>query len=111
MWTVVAIAVVAVAAGVAILLGTVMLARHRASSAADEAALAVASHALAGPAGACAVGDRIARLDGATMRSCTLVDAIATVDVEVVLPAALRHLGAATGQARAGPISAAPGNG
>lgn len=100
------IAVVAIAAGVVMSVGTVMLDRHRAASAADETALAVASIATQGATVACIAGGRIARLDGARLSQCRVADAIATVEVLVPLPGWLARFGSAAGRARAGPASA-----
>lgn len=103
-WIVVAIGLVVAATSVAIGLGGALLARRHAADAADEAALAVAAHALAGPA-ACGYGAAIAGRDGARMGRCELADAIATVEVTVRLPGALARFGTADGRARAGPVS------
>jgi len=105
-WIVAAIAVVAVMTGAVLSVGVVMVDRHRAAAAADEAALAVAAASIDGPPAACAWGTRIARLDGAALRRCDLVDAIATVETRIELPGWLRRFGAAVGRARAGPVSA-----
>jgi secretion/DNA translocation related TadE-like protein len=105
-WMVAAIAIVAMLTGVVLSVGVVMVERHRAATAADEAALAVAAASINGPTAACAWGTRIARLDGAALSRCRLVDAIATVEARIELPGWLRRFGTAVGQARAGPASA-----
>jgi secretion/DNA translocation related TadE-like protein len=105
-WVLVMIAVVATVMAAALALGAVLVARQRAAAAADEMALAVAGHSLAGGTAACLLGGRIARLDGAAVLSCSLTDAIATVRVRVALPGPLRRFGTASGSARAGPASA-----
>jgi secretion/DNA translocation related TadE-like protein len=105
-WMVAVIAVVAMVTGVVLSVGTVMVERHRAAIAADEAALAVAAAALDGATGACARGSQIARLDGAELSRCELADAIAVVETRIELPGWLAQFGSAVGRARAGPSSA-----
>ncbi|KMO79810.1 hypothetical protein MCHUDSM44219_02673 [Mycolicibacterium chubuense] len=89
------------------LVGSVVVARHRASAAADLAALAAAAQLPAGPSAACSAAEAIARSMAATVARCD-VDG---VDVIVVAEAApgfgARWTGAATASARAGPV--APG--
>jgi secretion/DNA translocation related TadE-like protein len=106
LWVLGMICLVAVVTATCVGIGIVTLARHRAATAADEMALAVAGHALEGESAACAIGGHIARRDGATPAGCALHDAIATVRVFVRLPGALRRFGPAMGTARAGPASA-----
>jgi secretion/DNA translocation related TadE-like protein len=108
-WVVTAMAVVAVAAGAAIGDGVAVVARHRAEAAADAAALAVALRATDGSFAACASGAALARANGGQLTSCDLLGAFAQVVVAVRLPGPLAKFGPATGQARAGPASAATG--
>ncbi|MEO7744985.1 MAG: Rv3654c family TadE-like protein, partial [Actinomycetota bacterium] len=91
------------AAGVGGLAG-VVLARHRASAAADLAALAGAD-VLAGraPGDACAAAAGVAAANGARLESCATADLDLLVTARVVPPGALAALGSATGRARAGP--------
>jgi secretion/DNA translocation related TadE-like protein len=105
-WMVAAIAIVAMITGTMLSVGVVMVDRHRAAAAADEAALAVAAASIQGPPAACASGNRIAHLDGAALDRCDLADAIATVEARVALPGWLARFGSAIGRARAGPASA-----
>jgi secretion/DNA translocation related TadE-like protein len=88
----------------AITVGGVRAARHRAYAAADLAALAAASHSADGPHAACGLAARIARGSGGRLRSCVLHGRISEVIVSADLASvpALRHL-AATARARAGP--------
>jgi secretion/DNA translocation related TadE-like protein len=104
-WVVTAMALVAVATVAAIGYGAATFERHRASAAADAAALAIALEAVQGPAVACGDGASLARLDGATVTRCELQGSVADVEVSVHLPGPLGRFGSATGRARAGPAS------
>lgn len=105
------VAVVAVLAMSVGLLGTVVLARHRAESAADLAALAAADLFLdpltPAPGGAggdpCRQARIVAEANGARLVECRgdLASAV-TVRVAVALPGALGPLGPAFAVARAG---------
>ncbi|MET9697110.1 Rv3654c family TadE-like protein [Streptomyces sp. NPDC006529] len=75
---VVATALVAVFGGV-LLLGQAVVARHRAASAADLAALAAAASWTHGPRAACATAIRVAVAQGARMTACTLSGELADV--------------------------------
>jgi secretion/DNA translocation related TadE-like protein len=91
-------------AAMAMTVGGVRAARHRAYAAADLAALAAASHAADGSGSACRLAARIARGSGGRLRRCTLHGRIS----EVVVVSALRDVPAvgrlvATAHARAGP--------
>ncbi|BBX68036.1 hypothetical protein MPSYJ_14970 [Mycolicibacterium psychrotolerans] len=85
------------------MVGSAVVARHRASAAADLAALAAAAQVPAGPQAACAAAESVARAMAATVASCD-VDGL---DVIVVARAApgfgARVAGPATASARAGP--------
>jgi secretion/DNA translocation related TadE-like protein len=105
-WVVIAIAVVAAAAGAASCYGVAILARHRADAAADAVALTVALHAVEGQPAACRAGVGVAGLNAAALTRCTLSGPTARVSVVVRLPGFLSALGPATAQARAGPASA-----
>jgi secretion/DNA translocation related TadE-like protein len=104
-WVVTAMALVAVATVAAIGYGAATFERHRASAAADAAALATALEAVQGPVVACHQGDSLARLDGATVTRCALQGSVADVEVSIRLPGVLARFGSATGRARAGPAS------
>lgn len=82
-------------------LASAVIARHRAQSAADLAALVAAARVPAGEGVACGQADALARAMGATMRQCTLnrLDVI----VVVTVAAGGRMGGQAWASARAGP--------
>jgi secretion/DNA translocation related TadE-like protein len=92
----------------AMTVGGVRAARHRAYAAADLAALAAAAHATGGRPGACRLAAEVARGSGARLRRCALHDRVSEVvvtsDARSVLP--LGRL-TATARARAGPVTAA----
>lgn len=102
---VLAVSMVAVlaAAGVAVR-GLAAVARHRADTAADFAALAAALHAPDGATTACEKARSVATSNGATLASCRLAGAVATVTVSTPL-AAVGSLPRfkAHAEARAGP--------
>ena len=99
--TVAVVGLAAVLVGTASLLttlGVVAVARHRAASAADLAALAGARHLLDGSA--CSVARSVAAAQGAYLVACSAgsdaVSVVAAVDVGL--------LGSARARARAGPV-------
>jgi secretion/DNA translocation related TadE-like protein len=99
------LAVVLLMAGTAVAVTAVGVARARAASAADLAALAAASRVVSGPASACAAARSTARAVGASLTSCRLSGAVVDV-VAVVRPGGLLgEIGTATGRARAGPVA------
>ncbi len=104
--TVVAI-LLAVLGGV-LALGQILIARHRAASAADLAALAGADRALEGPTVACAVAASIAAEHAVQLVECRLAGDVVDVTTAVSLPAGLRAIGPATARARAGPADVSP---
>jgi secretion/DNA translocation related TadE-like protein len=104
-WVLTAMALVAIATVAAVGYGAATLERHRASAAADAAALATALEAVQGPAVACGQGGSLARLDGATVTRCQLQGSVADVEVTIGLPGVLARFGSAVGHARAGPVS------
>jgi secretion/DNA translocation related TadE-like protein len=85
-------------------LGSAVVARHRASAAADLAALAGADRALGRATGsACPAAAAVAAAGGAALTGCTTgVDGSVTVTVAVRLPAPWASLGTAAASARAG---------
>ncbi|MBM7807180.1 secretion/DNA translocation related TadE-like protein [Geodermatophilus bullaregiensis] len=89
----------------AVLVGAAVVARHRAGSAADLAALAAASRAVVGDPAACATAGEVAQANGAALTTCAVGDG-AVVDVTVEVGVRLGPLGTrrATGTARAGPV-------
>lgn len=84
----------------------VMLARHRAESAADLAALAAAQQADAGPPAACARARRLTDRMRVALTGCLIRGWEAYIEVDAPLPADLRRFGVVHAHARAGP---APG--
>lgn len=83
--------------------GAAVVARHRAQTAADLAALAAAVHASEGRDGACEHARRIASANGSRLVSCRVDGLDVTVTTEV-RPAGVAALaGVARGSARAGP--------
>ena len=104
---VVALAGVLAAIGVAaVLVGAAVVGRHRATTAADLAALAAAEHAVRGAPGACAAAGEVAGANGARLTACTVGDG-AVVEVAVAVPVRLGPLGVsrAGARARAGPVA------
>ncbi len=104
---VVALAGVLAAIGVtAVLVGAAVVGRHRATTAADLAALAAAVHAVRGDPGACAAAGEVAGANGARLTACTVGDG-AVVEVAVAVPVRLGPLGVsrAGARARAGPVT------
>jgi secretion/DNA translocation related TadE-like protein len=103
---VLAVSCVVMAAGVvATMAGTAVLLRHRAAVAADAAALAAATRVGTGPTSACSTAGGVARADGASLTSCTLVGSVAEVTVAVHPPEWLAWLPDARLNARAGPAA------
>jgi secretion/DNA translocation related TadE-like protein len=102
-----AVGLVLVAAGlVGAAVGAAHVARHRAQSAADLAALAGAARVIEGPSAACARAADLAAANGAHLTGCELDGLDLTVTVEVT-PAPVTGLDrAATATARAGPVRA-----
>jgi secretion/DNA translocation related TadE-like protein len=86
------------------LVGAAVVARHRAGTAADMAALAAAGRAAVGDPAPCATAAVIARADGAALDGCE-VEAGGVVAVRVRVTVRLGPFGAvpALGRARAGP--------
>jgi secretion/DNA translocation related TadE-like protein len=94
-------------AAMAMTVGGVRAARHRAYAAADLAALAAAAHVRDGPRSACRLAAAIARDSGGRLRWCVIRDRVSEVVVTCdvrTLPAVGRLV--ATARARAGPETA-----
>ncbi|MGY1639609.1 Rv3654c family TadE-like protein [Geodermatophilus sp. SYSU D00703] len=107
---VVALSGVLAAIGMAVVLvGSAVVGRHRATGAADLAALAGAESAVRGRSDVCVVAERVAGANGARLTDCT-VAAGAVVDVAVEVRVRLGPLGtgSATARARAGPVLPQP---
>lgn len=106
LWMVALIGAVWAVADMAMTVGGVRAARHRAYAAADLAALAAAAHAAEGADRACGLAARIARGSGGHLRRCTMQGHI----VDVVVASALHPLPGlgrltAVARARAGPVT------
>jgi secretion/DNA translocation related TadE-like protein len=104
-WVLILSAVLVTIATAAVLLGMGVVARHRAATAADLAALAGASRAVVGDPDPCAMAAEIAAANGAGLTGCELEPgSIVAVEVRVALP--LGRLGThdARARARAGPV-------
>jgi secretion/DNA translocation related TadE-like protein len=84
------------------MLGTVAVARHRAASAADLAALAGARHLRDGTA--CDAAERVARAATAVLEDCR----VGSSDVTVRVGIRVGLLGTARARARAGPAADRP---
>ncbi len=108
MWVLMTCGVVAVIGVAAVLVGAAVVARHRATAAADLAALAGAVRAVEG-ADACGAAARLAVANAAELTACT-ASPEAVVDVSVTVPVRLGRLGGftATARARAGPVAPGP---
>jgi secretion/DNA translocation related TadE-like protein len=104
-WVIALTGVLAAIGVAAVLVGAAVVGRHRASAAADLAALAAAEHAVRGDPAACAAAGEVAGANGARLTACTVGDA-AVVDVAVAVPVRLGPLGVsqAGARARAGPV-------
>lgn len=103
-WVAAVAGVLAVVGGATVLVGAAAVARHRAESAADLAALAAARSAVIGDPAACAVAARVAGRNGARITGCRVLTG-AVVEVTVSVPVRLGGLGRreAIARARAGP--------
>jgi secretion/DNA translocation related TadE-like protein len=88
----------------AVLVGAAVVARHRATAAADLSALAAAGRAVAG-GDACGTAAEIAGANAADLMACGVGEG-SVVDVEVSVTVRLGRLGvfSATAAARAGPV-------
>jgi secretion/DNA translocation related TadE-like protein len=102
-------ALLVLATAAALLPGSAVLARHRAATAADLAALAGAVRVLDGVAVACAAAADIAARNGGSLVRCAVSGD--DVEVEVTRPVVLGGLGSWTAwaKARAGPVDRAVG--
>jgi secretion/DNA translocation related TadE-like protein len=99
----VVLAALLLATAVAVL-GTAVVARHRAAGVADLAALAAADVLLGRTAGdPCAAAASVAAAGGAALARCTPAGQEVVVEVRVDVRGVLAGLGPARGSARAGP--------
>nr|WP_246257737.1 Rv3654c family TadE-like protein [Amycolatopsis anabasis] len=107
-WTAAAIAGLLLVTGLLCWLGSAALARHRASGAADLAALAAAGRARDGVGVACERASWVVWRMGARLISCRLDGPDALVEVECPLSGALNGFAPAAARARAGPVDRSP---
>ncbi|KAA9376289.1 flp pilus-assembly TadE/G-like family protein [Microbispora cellulosiformans] len=105
-WSVTLTAVVWLAAMVVVQVGVARVARHRAQSAADLAALGAARWALAAPGEACARAKVITAANRASLRSCSVSEGVAEVTVAVPFEVPLLGAVTAVASASAGPAGA-----
>jgi len=103
-WAAGAVAVVLVIAVAGMHLGGVLLARHRAESAADLAALAAAGRSVAGQQVACARARELTERMTVELVSCRLEGRDALVETRVRPGGPLARFESATARARAGPV-------
>lgn len=103
-WTVGGIAAVMVVVSGVLLFVSAVVARHRAQSAADLAALAAASWAVAGEGQACGQAGWVTERMGVVLRTCRLDGLDALVEVVAPPTGGLGEFGAAAAKARAGPV-------
>ncbi|WP_231514677.1 Rv3654c family TadE-like protein [Mycobacterium sp. URHB0044] len=89
--------------GAAVVVATAVVARHRAQSAADLAALAAAGRLATGQDAACGWAVSVAEPMGARVTACTVetLDVVVTVEVDAAL--GRWGIGSARAAARAGP--------
>lgn len=103
-WVLAAMSLVLLVGLVAVFVGSACVARHRAESAADLAALAGAARSAAGGTDGCARAAGIAAANGARLSSCLVIGGDVLVTVHVAPVGLPEHLGDARAQARAGPV-------
>ena len=103
-WVLALSGVLAALAMAVVLVGAATVARHRAGTAADLAALAAAGRAVLGEPDGCDRAAQVARANAAALVACS-VDDSAVVEVRVDVPVRLGGLGVhvASARARAGP--------
>jgi secretion/DNA translocation related TadE-like protein len=100
---VVMVALILVACGGAVVVGTAVIARHRAQAAADLAALAAAGRLAAGQEVACGWAAALAQSMHAVVAECVVRDLDVIVTVDVSVPLTRWGTGTARAAARAGP--------
>jgi secretion/DNA translocation related TadE-like protein len=83
--------------------GIAVVARHRAETAADLAALAAASRVAGGHADWCAVAERIAAANGARLSGCRAIGPVVEVEVQAAVSAGRLGGYRADARSRAGP--------
>jgi secretion/DNA translocation related TadE-like protein len=103
-WSVGGIAVLFLVAAAVLAMGSVVQTRHRATAAADLAALAAATYAPDGPPAACDRARWVADHMRVRLTSCDLAGWDALVEVSAALPGELGRFGPVTEHSRAGPV-------
>src|SRR4051812_11857974 len=104
-WVLALSGVLAAVSMAGVLIGAAVVARHRATSAADLSALAGAGRAATGHADACATAADVARANAAALTTCSLgADAVVEVQVSVAVRLGRAGVHEATARARAGPV-------
>ncbi|WP_245233910.1 Rv3654c family TadE-like protein [Mycobacterium sp. PS03-16] len=104
LFAVAAVAVVLIVTAGLAMVGSAVVARHRAQAAADLAAVAAAGHLPSGPATACARASAVASGMGVAVTGCDItgLDVVVRVDAAVGLDP--WGVGPARAAARAGPV-------
>jgi secretion/DNA translocation related TadE-like protein len=97
------VALILAACGGAVVVGTAVIARHRAQAAADLAALAAAGRLAAGQATVCEWAASLANSMHASIAGCVVQDLDVIVTVDVSVPLTRWGIGTARASARAGP--------
>ena len=110
-WLLGLVALIGLATTAGVVHGSAVVARHRAETAADLAALAAAVRVSLGESDACGAASTIAHRNGAELTGCVVSGA--DVEIAVARPVSLGRLGlrTAAARARAGPaerLSAPP---
>ena len=103
-WAAGGIAAMLLTVGLVVAIGAAAITRHRASAAADLAALAAAAHAIEGEGSACARAGWVADQMQAHMVVCRLRGWDAEVEITARPPDLVLGFGSATAHARAGPV-------
>jgi secretion/DNA translocation related TadE-like protein len=103
-WSVGGIAVLLLVAAAVLTMGSVVQTRHRATAAADLAALAAATYAPDGPPAACDRARWVTDQMRVHLASCVVTGWDALVEVSVGLPGELSRFGQVTEHSRAGPV-------
>ncbi|MEO3798319.1 Rv3654c family TadE-like protein [Nonomuraea sp. B10E15] len=91
--------------------GSVRVAGHRVSSAADLSALAAAEMALADPEGACLRAATLAARNGVKLARCEIRDEIADVWTSLSISLPVAGTRTVTGRSRAGPATVTTADG
>jgi secretion/DNA translocation related TadE-like protein len=103
-WVLALSGVLAVLGAAVLLVGSAVVARHRAGAAADMAALAGAGRVAVGDPAACGAAAAVARADGAVLDACDLEDGgVVAVRVRITVRFGPFGVLPALARARAGP--------